>query len=77
MRSLSNALHARLPLREKPLAAARKYASEAVVADVGDDARQSITRGGLTAEEVRVGSSCVVVISRPGNDYAVTPCSAR
>ncbi len=39
---------------------------------------ESTTRGGLTLEEVRVGSSCVVVVSRPGsNDYSVTPCSTR
>jgi Domain of unknown function (DUF4440) len=36
------------------------------------------TRGGLTAEEIRVGGSCVVVVSRPGaGDLAVTPCSVR
>jgi len=35
----------------------------------------SLTGSGITAEEVKVGGSCVVVVSRPGvGDLAVTTC---
>ena len=45
-----------------------------VGASVGASA---VTRSGLTVEEVRVGSSCVVVVSRGTEQLAVTGCSPR
>jgi len=37
---------------------------------------RTVTQSGLTVEEVRVGGSCIVVVSR-GNELAVTGCSPR
>ena len=45
--------------------------------DTVSTAPRTVTRSGLTVEEVRVGSSCVVVVSRGTEQLAVTGCSPR
>ncbi len=40
-------------------------------------AARTMTPSGLTVEEVRVGSSCVVIVSRGTEQLAVTGCNAR
>ena len=40
-------------------------------------APRTVTQSGLTVEEVRVGGSCIVVVSRGTEQLAVTGCSPR
>jgi len=51
--------------------------TRSMFSQLGGSSGSAVTRTGLNVEEVRVGSSCVVVVSRGTEQLAVTGCTPR
>jgi len=59
------------------VAARFSFAQSSTAQKVGGNVPTLMTPSGLTVEEVRLGRSCVVIVSGRGTNVAVAPCTSN